>query len=132
LRGNYPSNWVSSGWTSTPYRGRNAEDPQRGFAPCAGEIRALHFPGGPGIRLDSHLFAGYRIPPCYDSLMAKVIAWGRQRDESIARMRRALAEMRVEGVPTTIPFHERLLADERFRRGEVHTRFVEDVFMAEA
>jgi len=63
--------------------------------------------------------------------MAKVIAWGRQRDESIARMRRALAEMRVEGVPTTIPFHERLLADERFRRGEVHTRFVEDVFMAE-
>jgi len=110
----------------------NAEDPERGFAPCPGEIRALHFPGGPGIRVDSHLFAGYRIPPYYDSLMAKVIAWGRHRDESLARMRRALAEMRIEGVPTTIPFHERLLGDERFRRGEVHTRFVEDVFMGEA
>jgi acetyl-CoA carboxylase biotin carboxylase subunit len=107
----------------------NAEDPEAGFAPRPGEVRRLHLPGGPGIRVDSHLYEGYRIPPYYDSLMAKVIAWGRGRDESIARMRRALAEMRVEGVPNTIAFHERLLGDERFRRGEVHTRFVEDVFM---
>ena len=107
----------------------NAEDPEAGFAPAPGEVRRLHLPGGPGIRVDSHLFEGYRIPPYYDSLMAKVIAWGRHREESIARMRRALAEMRVEGVSTTISFHARLLGDERFCRGEVHTRFVEDVFM---
>ncbi len=107
----------------------NAEDPEAGFAPAPGEVRRLHLPGGPGIRVDSHLFEGYRIPPYYDSLMAKVIAWGRNREESIARMRRALAEMRVEGVSTTISFHARLLGDERFCRGEVHTRFVEDVFM---
>ena len=110
----------------------NAEDPDRGFAPCPGEIQALHLPGGPGIRIDSHVYGGYRIPPYYDSLLAKVIAWGRHREESIARMRRALSEMRVEGIATTIPFHERLLRDERFQRGEVHTRFVEDVFMEAA
>jgi acetyl-CoA carboxylase, biotin carboxylase subunit len=106
----------------------NAEDASRDFAPSPGVVRAVTMPGGPGIRVDSHLFAGYRVPPFYDSLLAKVIAWGRDRDESIARMRRALAEMRIDGVSTTIPFHARLLADERFRRGEVHTRFVEDEF----
>ncbi len=110
----------------------NAEDPERGFAPSPGRVQSLHFPGGPGIRVDSHLFAGYVIPPYYDSLVAKLIAWGNDREEAIARMRRALAEMRVEGVCTTIAFHERLLGDERFRRGEVHTRFVEDVMMATA
>jgi acetyl-CoA carboxylase, biotin carboxylase subunit len=104
----------------------NAEDPERDFAPCPGEVRALHLPGGPGIRIDSHLHAGYRIPPYYDSLLAKVIAWGRDRDEAIARMRRAVGEMHVAGVPTTLPFHARLLADRRFRLGDVHTRFVED------
>jgi acetyl-CoA carboxylase biotin carboxylase subunit len=104
----------------------NAEDAARDFAPSPGEVRALHLPGGPGIRIDSHLFAGYRVPPYYDSLLAKVIAWGRDRDEAIARMRRAIGEMQVEGVHTTLAFHARLLADERFRRGDVHTRFVED------
>jgi acetyl-CoA carboxylase biotin carboxylase subunit len=106
----------------------NAEDPTRGFAPGPGDVHAVRWPGGPGIRIDSHLYAGYRVPPYYDSLLAKLLAFGRDRDEAIARMRRALAEMRIDGVPTTIPFHARLLADPRFHRGEVHTRFVEDEF----
>lgn len=106
----------------------NAEDTRRGFAPTPGEVHSVIWPGGPGIRVDSHLYPGYRVPPYYDSLLAKVVAWGRDRDESIARMRRALAEMRVEGVPTTAPFHERLLVDTRFVEGDVHTRFVEDEF----
>ena len=106
----------------------NAEDPERGFAPSPGEVRAIEWPGGPGIRIDSHLYPGYRVPPYYDSLLAKLLSWGRDRDEAIARMRRALAEMRVEGVSTTIAFHARLLADPRFQRGQVHTRFVEQDF----
>jgi len=106
----------------------NAEDPARDFAPCPGEVRELHLPEGPGIRVDSHVQAGYRIPPYYDSLLAKVVAWGVDRDEAIVRMRRALSEMRVVGVPTTIPFHLRLLSDERFVSGDVHTRFIEDEF----
>jgi len=109
----------------------NAEDPDRGFSPSPGRIRALHVPGGPGIRVDTHAFAGYDMPPYYDSLLAKVIAWGRDRNEAIARMQRALAEMRVEGVHTTIGFHRKLLGDERFRRGEVHTRFIESEFLAQ-
>src|SRR5207245_2217098 len=107
----------------------NAEDPARDFTPSPGQVRGLRLPGGPGIRIDSHLFEGYRIPPYYDSLIAKVIAWGQDRDEATARMHRALLEMRVEGVHTTIPFHTRLLDDARFRAGDVHTRFVEDELM---
>lgn len=106
----------------------NAEDPLRGFAPTPGEVKTVIWPGGPGIRVDSHVYPGYSVPPYYDSLLAKVVAWGRDRDEAIARMRRALVEMRVEGVPTTAPFHERLLSDARFLSGHVHTRFVEDEF----
>ena len=108
----------------------NAEDPACDFAPAPGELRAVRLPGGPGIRIDSHAYDGYRVPPYYDSLLAKVIAWGRGRDEAIARMRRALAETHIEGVPTTVPFHARLIADERFRRADVHTRFVEDEFLS--
>jgi acetyl-CoA carboxylase biotin carboxylase subunit len=78
------------------------------------------------------MFEGYRIPPYYDSLLAKVIAWGQDRAEACARMRRALSEMTLEGIHTTIPFHLRLLADERFVRGDVHTRFVEDELMRAA
>jgi acetyl-CoA carboxylase, biotin carboxylase subunit len=107
----------------------NAEDPARDFIPSPGQVRGLRLPGGPGIRVDSHLFEGYRIPPYYDSLIAKVIAWGQDREEAFARMRRALWEMRIEGVATTIPFHTRLLDDARFRGGDVHTRFVEDELM---
>ena len=110
----------------------NAEDPARNFAPSPGQVQGLRFPGGPGIRIDSHVFEGYCVPPYYDSLLAKVIAWGQDRAEASARMRRALSEMTLEGVHTTIPFHLRLLGDERFKDGDVHTRFVEDELMRAA
>ena len=108
----------------------NAEDPESGFAPSPGIVTGYHCPGGPGIRVDSHLFQGYVIPPFYDSLIGKLIAWGNDRDEAIRRMRRALAEMRVEGVKTTIGFHRRLLEDEQFRAGNIYTRYVEEKFLA--
>ena len=107
----------------------NAEDPSRDFAPSPGQVQSLRLPGGPGIRIDSHIYEGYRIPPYYDSLVAKVLAWGQDRAEAFARMRRALSEMTLQGLHTTIPFHLRLLSDECFRRGDVHTRFVEDELM---
>jgi acetyl-CoA carboxylase, biotin carboxylase subunit len=107
----------------------NAEDPARNFAPSPGVVHGLRTPGGPGIRVDSHLFDGYRVPPYYDSLIAKLVATGKDRTESLARMRRALSEMRIEGVHTTIPFHLKLCADARFCAGDVHTRFVEDEFL---
>ncbi|MEP7208493.1 MAG: acetyl-CoA carboxylase biotin carboxylase subunit [Casimicrobiaceae bacterium] len=105
----------------------NAEDHEAGFAPCPGTISRYTAPGGPGVRVDSHLEAGYEVPPFYDSLLAKVICWGRDRDEALRRMTRALTEMQVEGVKTTAPFHLLLLAHERFRAGDVNTRFVHDV-----
>ena len=107
----------------------NAEDPDMGFAPSPGVVQNFHVPGGPGIRVDSHIFTGYRIPAYYDSLLAKVIAWGNTRDEAMARMHRAISEMRIDGVKTTLPFHQALLRNDHFRRGDVHTKFVEDVFL---
>lgn len=104
----------------------NAEDPERDFAPSPGVIRSFSPPGGAGVRVDSHLFSGYRVPPHYDSLLAKVICWGVDRAEAIARMRRALDELVIDGVATTSGFHRRLLASEDFRAGRVHTRFVQD------
>ncbi|MBX3590052.1 MAG: acetyl-CoA carboxylase biotin carboxylase subunit [Burkholderiaceae bacterium] len=109
----------------------NAEDADAGFAPAPGVISDVHWPGGPGIRVDSHVYPGYRVPPYYDSLLAKLVAWGKDRTEAMARMARALAELRVDGVKTTAPFHQRLLRSEDFRRGDVHTRFVEQ-FLREA
>ena len=103
----------------------NAEDPQRGFSPSPGLLGEVHFPGGPGVRVDSHVFSGYVVPPNYDSLLAKLICWGRDRDEALVRMQRALRELRIEGVKTTADFLSRLLASDVFRRGEVHTRYVE-------
>lgn len=107
----------------------NAEDADNNFAPCPGKVQHYHAPGGPGIRVDSHLYSGYQIPPYYDSLLAKVIAWGCTREEAMARMARALSEMKVEGVKTTIPFHQMLLRNEQFCRGNVHTKFVEDILL---
>ncbi|MEK7863069.1 MAG: acetyl-CoA carboxylase biotin carboxylase subunit, partial [Chloroflexota bacterium] len=95
----------------------NAEDHERGFAPCPGRVTAYAAPGGPGVRVDSHMESGYEVPPYYDSLLAKVICWGGDREEALARMQRALGEMRLEGVKTTIPFHRLLLAHEGFRAG---------------
>ncbi len=103
----------------------NAEDPRHDFRPTAGTITTFFPPGGPGIRVDTHAYAGYPIPPHYDSLIAKLIAWGQTREEAIARMRRALAEFEIGGIPTTIPFHLRVLDNAFFRRGEVYTNFVQ-------
>ena len=105
----------------------NAEDHERGFAPSPGRVSAYFAPGGPGVRVDSHMESGCDVPPFYDSLLAKVICWGGSRDEAVARMQRALGEMRVDGVKTTIAFHRQLLARDEFRTGQVNTRFVHDV-----
>jgi acetyl-CoA carboxylase biotin carboxylase subunit len=103
----------------------NAEDPRHDFRPAPGTITTFVPPGGPGVRVDTHAYAGYTIPPYYDSLIAKVIAWGTDRAEAIARMRRALQEFEIGGVPTTIPFHLMVLDNAFFRRGEVYTNFVQ-------
>jgi acetyl-CoA carboxylase biotin carboxylase subunit len=105
----------------------NAEDHRRGFAPSPGRITRFVQPGGPGVRVDTHVETGYLVPPWYDSMIAKVVCWGRDRDEALRRMLRALGEMRVEGITTTIPFHQQLLQHEDFRAGRVNTRFVHDV-----
>ncbi|MEJ2666636.1 MAG: acetyl-CoA carboxylase biotin carboxylase subunit [Deinococcales bacterium] len=101
-----------------------AEDPDHDFRPSAGTISDVHWPGGPGIRVDSHVYAGYRIPPNYDSLIAKIIAWAPTRQEAIARMERALRETVIEGVKTTVPFHLKVLDNAFFRRGAVYTNFI--------
>lgn len=103
----------------------NAEDPWADFRPWPGVIEAYLPPGGPGVRVDSALYQGYRVPPYYDSLLAKLVVWGRDRGEAVERAQRALGEFIIEGVPTTIPFHERVLSNAFFRRGEVYTNFVQ-------
>lgn len=102
----------------------NAEDPERGFLPCPGVVSKYLAPGGLGVRTDSHLENDYRVPPFYDSMMAKVISWGADRREAIDRMIRALSELQLEGVKTTIPLHLQILRDPRFRSGEINTGFV--------
>ncbi|HRY12328.1 MAG TPA: acetyl-CoA carboxylase biotin carboxylase subunit [Syntrophomonadaceae bacterium] len=102
----------------------NAEDPSSDFRPSPGLVSNYLPPGGPGIRVDSCVYTGYNIPPYYDSMIAKIIAWGRDRDEAIARMRRALLEFTVTDVETTIPFHLQVLDNAFFRRGEVYTNFI--------
>ena len=102
----------------------NAEDPDHDFRPSAGTVTDVHWPGGPGIRVDSHVYSGYRIPPYYDSLVAKIIAWAPTREEAIARMKRALTETVLEGIKTTIPFHLRVLDNAFYQRGAVYTTFI--------
>ena len=103
----------------------NAEDPAHGFRPSPGLITAFMPPGGPGMRVDTHAFAGYTVPPHYDSLIAKVIAWGQDREEAIQRMQRALREFEIAGVQTTIPFHRQALDNAFFRRGEFSVDFIQ-------
>ena len=105
----------------------NAEDPDNAFAPCAGTLTTYLPPSGPGIRLDSHCFQGYEVPPFYDSLLAKVIAWGRDRHEAVARMQRALDEFTIVGVTTNIAAHKRILASDLFREGKVTTHLIDTV-----
>ena len=103
----------------------NAEDPSKDFRPCPGKITSLNFPGGQGVRIDSHVYAGYTIPPNYDSMIAKLIVTAQTREECIVRMKRALDEFIIEGVKTTIPFHKKLMMDETFHSGQFTTSFLE-------
>lgn len=103
----------------------NAEDPYRNFAPSPGKVEAVHFPGGPGIRIDSHVYSGYTISPYYDSMIAKIIARGASREEALQRLHRALEEFTINGPHTTVPVGMALLMDSRFRRGEYNTAFLE-------
>ena len=103
-----------------------AEDAQADFRPQTGTVTQYMVPGGPGVRVDSHLYPGYEVPPYYDSLLAKLIVWGKTREEAIARTRRALDEFIIEGLPTTIPFLRRLIDHPGFVRGETYTRFIQE------
>ena len=103
----------------------NAEDPENNFRPCPGNITRFDVPGGPGIRVESYIHAGATISPFYDSMVAKLIVWGQDRDEALARGRRALQEFKIEGIATTIPFHLQVVDNEIFQRGEARTDFLE-------
>ena len=101
-----------------------AEDPDRGFTPSSGTVERLMLPGGFGVRVDTHLYPGYVIPPYYDSLLGKLIVWGRDRNEAIAKMTRCLAEFKIEGLKTNIPYHQKIMANAFYRRGEISTSFI--------
>lgn len=103
----------------------NAEDPFNDFRPSPGRITTLHIPGGHGVRVDSHIYAGYVIPPYYDSMVAKIITMAQTREEAIDTMARALSEFVIEGIKTTIPFHQQLMQNEDFRNGNFTTKFIE-------
>ena len=103
----------------------NAEDPDHNFRPCPGKINYIHFPGGFGVRIDSHVYTDYIIPPNYDSLIAKLIIWGTDRRHAILRARRAFEEFKVEGIKTTIPFHQKVLLNEKFIEGDFDTSFID-------
>jgi acetyl-CoA carboxylase biotin carboxylase subunit len=105
----------------------NAEDPDKGFLPAPGTITSFHVPGGHRIRVDTHAYAKYVIPPYYDSMIAKLIAHGKNREEAILKARRALDEFIIEGIPTTIPFHKKILRDKRFISGEFNTSLIEEM-----
>jgi acetyl-CoA carboxylase biotin carboxylase subunit len=109
----------------------NAEDPYK-FTPSPGRITSYHPPGGPGIRVDSHVYAGYSVPPNYDSMVGKVIAYGATRDQAIRRMRIALSEMAVEGILTNLPLHRELLHDSRFLRGGTSIHYLEQKLAQES
>ena len=110
----------------------NAEDYENDFLPSPGKIEEINFPGGPGIRLDTHIYQGYKIPVYYDSLLAKLIAFGRNRQEAIRTMERALDEFTITPIKTTINFHRQLLSNPTFLRGEISTHFVQDVLGEES
>jgi acetyl-CoA carboxylase, biotin carboxylase subunit len=109
----------------------NAEDWEKNFMPCPGQITSFHIPGGAGIRVDSHAYQRYHIPPYYDSLVAKLIAYGSDRSEAIARLNRALDEFIIEGVKTTIPFHKKLIQRKEFIDGNFDTGFLERINLME-
>jgi acetyl-CoA carboxylase biotin carboxylase subunit len=104
----------------------NAEDPYKNFRPSPGKIQAFHAPGGPGTRMDTHIYSGYEIPSNYDSLLGKLITHGKDRAEAIGRMRRALEETIIEGIPTSIPFHQAIINSPEFQQGDLHIDFLKD------
>lgn len=108
-----------------------AEDPDNGFRPCPGQITQFNVPGGPGIRVDTHVYEGYSVPEYYDSMLAKVIAWGRTRQEALARAERAMDETVVEGIPSTVPFNLKVLQHEKFQRGDIDTGFIRELMATE-
>lgn len=103
----------------------NAEDPDKNFRPCPGKIDNFHIPGGPGVRVDTHAYAQYVIPPFYDSLIAKIITSGKDRKEALGRMSRSLDEFFIEGIATTIPFHQKVMKDKDFQEGNFDTKYIE-------
>ncbi len=103
----------------------NAADPDDNFMPSPGEIKSLILPGGPGVRVDTHIYDGYIISPFYDSLIGKLIVWGRDRDLAIKRMKRALDEFQINGINTTIPFHKKIFENEKFKKGRIDTHFLD-------
>jgi len=110
----------------------NAEDPDNNFMPSPGKIEALILPGGPNVRVDTHIYAGYEVPSYYDSLVAKLIVYGNNRYEAIRTMRRALSEFHIAPIKTTIPFHLRLMDNPLFKKGDISTHFVQDFLISEA
>jgi pyruvate carboxylase subunit A len=104
----------------------NAEDPLNDFAPTPGRLIAYHSPGGSGIRVDSGIYSGYIVPPYYDPILSKLIAWGKDRNEAITRMRRALYEYVIVGVQTNMPFHKAVMKNPRFIKGDIGTHFIEE------
>ncbi len=109
----------------------NAEDPDNNFMPSPGKIESLILPGGPNVRIDTHIYAGYEVPPYYDSLVAKLIVWGNNRHEAIKTMRRALSEFYISPIKTTIPFHLKLMDNPLFKKGDISTHFVQDLLINE-
>ncbi len=105
----------------------NAENPEKGFAPSPGKITNLHLPGGHKVRVDSHIYSGYSIPPFYDSMIAKLVVSGQTREEAITRMKRALEEFVIEGIQTTIPFHIKMMSNKQFISGKYSTKFLDEV-----
>ena len=105
----------------------NAEDPENNFIPCPGKITNFHIPGGHGVRVDTHVYANYNIPPNYDSMIAKLITVAQTRKEAISKMKRALEEFIIEGIKTTIPFQQKILNDERFIKGVYNTSFIDSI-----
>jgi acetyl-CoA carboxylase biotin carboxylase subunit len=105
----------------------NAEDPNDNFSPQTGVIETLNLPGGPGVRVDTHLFRGYEVPPYYDSLLGKLIVWGETREIALARSRRALAEFEIGGVSTNIPFHRGIIDNDVFLNARVSTNLLDRV-----
>ena len=106
----------------------NAENPEKNFMPCPGKIEFLHLPGGNGVRIDSAIYAGYQIPPNYDSMIAKIMVYGKDRDTAIDKMRSALGEVNVEGIITNLDYQYEIINHPVFRSGDVTTGFLEEYF----